>query len=55
MRYLITTNNSEPAYTRWFDAENNFNASVGMVVFDLYNGCYTTDGITWKEIEIDHL
>ena len=55
MRYLITTNESEPGLTKWFEPENHFNAEIGMVVYDLYLNKYTTDGVTWSDIEIDHL
>ena len=55
MRYLITTNDQPPYLTDWFDAENHFNAEVGMVVYDLAKGIYTTDGEKWDQIEEDHL
>ena len=53
MKYLIYKPEHEPFYTNWFDAENNF--AEGMVVFDLINNSYTSDGIVWREIESDHL
>ena len=55
MRYLITTNDQTPYLTDWFDAENHFNAEVGMVVYDLAKGIYTTNGEKWEQIEEDHL
>jgi hypothetical protein len=55
MRYLITTAGGEPFLTEWFDAENNFTESVGMVVYDLCTFKYTTDGRTWKDINEDNL
>lgn len=55
MRYLITTKYDEPFFTEWFDPENNFNAEVGMIVYDLTHYTYTVDGINWKEITFDHL
>ena len=55
MRYLITTNIQPPFLSDWFDAENHFNADVGMVVYDLAKGVYTDDGEKWSEIEVDHL
>jgi hypothetical protein len=55
MRYLITCDVQEPFLTNWFDAENNFNKEVGMVVYDSYKNTYTTDGINWNEIKIDSL
>jgi hypothetical protein len=55
MRYLITTNLQKPFYSEWFDAQNHFNADAGMVVYDLVKQKYTTDGVTWLEINEDHL
>ncbi len=55
MRYLITTKAESPGLTEWFDADNHFNAEIGMIVYDLHKELYTTDGKNWKEIEIDHL
>lgn len=53
MQYLITSKDHEPFITKWFESENHF--TVGMIVYDLINHCYTTDGINWVPIEIDHL
>lgn len=55
MNYLITTIDSEPFFTNWFDAENHFNADIGMIVYNLLSGKYTKDGINWNIIEEDHL
>jgi len=55
MRYLITIKNGEPFLTKWFDPKNNFNADLGMIVYDLVKNKYTTDGKKWDDIEIDHL
>jgi hypothetical protein len=55
MRYLITTKNEPPFLTRWFEYENHFNPELGMIIYDLSANTYTTDGINWLEIEIDHL
>ena len=55
MRYLITTDITGPFLTNWYEAENHFNAEVGMVVYDLYTNKYTTDGTTWIEITTGHL
>lgn len=59
MRYLIVTNilmsRTPPFLTKWFDAENNFNSEIEMVVYDLYLNKYTADGKNWYNIEIDHL
>lgn len=58
MQYLITyTENKEKKafYTKWFESENNFNSELEMVVYDLINNQFTSDGMLWEEIEIDHL
>jgi hypothetical protein len=53
MRYLVTMPDNEPFFTEWFDTENHF--AETMVVYDLAKGLYTTDGVTWEEIQEDHL
>lgn len=55
MRYLIVTDPWEPFYTEWFNPENHFNKEAGMIVFDLLNHIYTTDGKIWNPIPKDHL
>lgn len=56
MRYLVTTKETnEPFLTDWFDAENNFNPDIEMVVYDLVRFEFTTNGKTWHPITIDHL
>jgi len=56
MRYLITTKEvKSPFLTDWFDPENHFNPDVEMIVYDLYNYEFTTDGKIWHKIEVDHL
>jgi hypothetical protein len=55
MRYLITTKCAFPFLTDRFDAKNNFNGEVGMVVYDLLERKFTTDGNVWHDIEIDEL
>lgn len=56
MRYLITTQEFRmPFLTNKFQAENHFNFEIGMIVYDLVQCKFTTDGRTWYEIEIDHL
>lgn len=57
MRYLVTTTCHTPFLTAWFQPENHFNSDpeVGMVVFDLQNSTYTTDGKNWCEIQKDSL
>ena len=55
MRYLITTKTETPGLTWIFDAENHFNAEIGMIVYDLHKELYTTDGKNWKQIKIDNL
>ncbi len=53
MNYLVLPETLDPFYTNWFDAENNF--VDGMVVFNLLNHTYTTDGINWYKVKQDHL
>lgn len=53
MRYLIIPKDSEPFMTAWYDGENNY--VPGMVVYDLDDLCYTTDGRIWNDIPLDHL
>ena len=55
MRYLITTNDNDPFFTDIFDPENHFNSESGMTVYDLMKMEYTTDGVNWLYIVIDHL
>lgn len=55
MRYIVTTKDNKPFLTDWFDEENHFNKEVGMIVYDIINNVYTTDGENWLEISIDNL
>jgi len=58
MRYLITGIFEDKKYaffTDWFESENHYMIDQKMIVSDLANNLYTTDGITWNEIEFDHL
>ena len=59
MRYLVTytdENGLQKAFfTCWFSVENNFNADVGMIVFDLIKRKYMTNYLDWNDIEEDHL
>ena len=55
MRYLITTRDCAPFYSAYFEPENHFNADAGMIVYDLHNDTYTTDGENWKAINFDRL
>jgi hypothetical protein len=58
MRYLITYTEEgiqKAFYTKWFDIENNFNAEVGMMVFDLAEDKYLVNNLGWSDIEFDHL
>lgn len=52
MRYLITTPTDMPFLTKWFDFENY---APDMVVFDLQENKFTTDGKCWNDIEVDNL
>ena len=53
MTYLVTQPNYAPFLTNWFDSENHF--TEDMVVYNLLNNSYTTNGIEWIELNIDHL
>lgn len=56
MRYLITTKEVKaPFLTEWFDAENHFNPEIEMIVYDLAECKFTTDGKVWQDIEINNL
>ena len=55
MQYLLTSPFLEPFLTNWFECENNFNKNLQMIVYDLINLKYTTDGKNWHNIIIDHL
>ena len=55
MRYLVTTNVSHPFFTNWFDSESHFDNDVEMVVYDLIEKLFTTDGKSWNKIAVDHL
>lgn len=52
MRYLIHLKNAA-YFTQLFDKENHF--VNGMVVYDLHRKIFSTDGVTWKEIQDDTL
>jgi len=53
MNYLIHPKDSEPFLTRYYEYDNHY--VEGMIVYDLINEAYTTNGIDWKEITTDHL
>ena len=55
MNYLITMDNQEPFLTNWFEYENNFQEGAGMIVYNLLDITYTTDGVNWQDIEEDSL
>ena len=56
MRYLIITKEvKSPFLTKWFEPENHFNPDIEMIVYDLVECKFTTDGKNWHDIEIDHL
>lgn len=54
-RYLIICDGQLPAVTHWYDYDNNYNSDLNMVVFDFAVMKYTEDGLTWLEIQEDHL
>ncbi len=53
--YLITTSIKPPFLTNWFDSENHFNPQINMIVYDLAKCMFTTDGVNWVQLDIDHL
>jgi hypothetical protein len=53
MRYLIFMPQHTPCFTNYFDAQNIF--VDGMIVVDLLNQVFTTDGEVWENVELDHL
>jgi len=55
MRYIIILKDDKPFFTKWFEKENHFNSETISMVIDLVLSMYTTDGETWKEMEVDHL
>ncbi len=58
MQYLITyieCGATKCFFTKWFDVDNNFNAEVDMVVYDLVKGVYMTKELVWLPIKEDHL
>ena len=55
MRYLVTVENLPPFLTNWFDYDSHWRDGIGMMVYDIYNQTYTTDGKIWSEIEKDQL
>jgi hypothetical protein len=54
MRYLVTTKDSYPFFTEWYD-DNFFNDKTEMKVYDLAKHRYTEDGINWLPIATDRL
>ena len=53
VRYIIFFDGQPPFYTKYFDAENTF--QPGMTVVDVLSDLYTTDGVTWLKMQVDHL
>ncbi len=53
MLQFLIIHKGKAFYSNVYSFENNY--IQNMVVFDLANGFYCTDGNTWKQIEIDHL
>ena len=49
MRYLVQPQDEPPLFTEWFTVENCY--AEGMIVYDLSNNLYTTDGKRWEEID----
>lgn len=57
MRYLVTTDLSEPFLTNFFQPENHWNddKNLNMIVYDLVIMRYTTNGKDWTPLNVDHL
>jgi hypothetical protein len=53
--YLVTSDEYDPFLTNYFEAENNFNPEINMIVYNLRTCKYTKDGVNWIEILEDHL
>jgi hypothetical protein len=53
MRYLITSDTNPPFLTKWYEYENHY--TEGMTIYDFGHNKYTTNGIDWHDIDIDHL
>ena len=53
MEYLLIYPNNKPFISVYYDYENHY--VDGMLVFNLTNRTYSSDGINLKEIEADHL
>ena len=52
MQYLIIYQ-GEANYYQWYDGENHH--VDGMIVIDLINSMYTTNGADWMPVKEDHL
>ena len=56
MRYLVTEMDGfSPFLTDVYDYDNNWDDRIGMLIYDLQNLAYTTDGKNWNSIEQDQL
>lgn len=52
LRYLITYAEAHtPFTTDFFEPGNHWTEGAGMVVYDLKENAYTTDGYNWQPIE----
>ena len=54
MRYLIIFKNKTAFYTKWYEYDNHYSDEMTCVV-DRLKDLISFDGITWIEIEDDHL
>lgn len=52
-RYLIIPTEGTPFFTHWCDCDKF--PQLGGQAFDLENEQSSTDGINWKDVELDHL
>jgi len=60
-KFLITTlDGEEPFFTDYFNAENHFNPDIGMTIYNLIAGTYTTWCVTpnwlrlWASVPVRH-
>lgn len=51
MRFIIIYGN-KAFYTNWYSEEKH---TQGMIVIDIQDNCMTIDGISWTDIDHDHL
>ena len=53
--YIIFKPGDAPFMTKWYQFENHWEPDTGMMVIYLPYRKYTVDGVSWHELESDHL